>query len=215
MSNERPSTVSLVLFAAVFVAILGWMGMLAYQSFFAPEPEQSPPFAEQVEAISAVAEVRTETDPIPGSPGGVRALSSWVTFTDELVAQPEETAQALAGVTRGFSTSTWDVQGSDSTARVNYLAPVEEAPFRWWAQAVSLLEATPAQDAIHCQITDFSLRCEADSDDPEATLKALSGADGAAIGPWLEAASVDEGEEKGFELRIDGRTFTDPTALTG
>ena len=215
MSQERPSTLTLVLFAAAFLVVLGWMGTMAYQAFLAPEREAPPSFAEQVEPIAAVADVETDTQHIPGSPASARSTSSQITFNQQLAADPAATARELAAVTWGFSRSSWEVQGSRSTADVSYLGPVDEAPIRWWTEAVSRLEQTPAQDAVHCRITDFSLRCEADSDDPAATLEALAGIDGTPIGPWLEAARTDEGEEKGFELRIDGQTLTDPTALAG
>lgn len=96
---------------------------------------------------------------------------------------------------------------------MRYLAPVDPAPIRWWAEAVTALDATSAADSIHCDILDHALRCEVDSDDPEQTTAALAALEGTAIGPWLDAAGADEGEEKGFSLTLGSQTWTDPTAI--
>lgn len=213
MSNARPPAASLVLVGGVFALVLFFVGRLAFQWITAEDPGPPPPsFAEQVEALPFVEDVRTESDRITGSKG-LRSLESWITLSSDVTSDPAGVAEGLAGVTWGYDTSHWSIEGEASTADVSYRGPVDQAPVRWWTDAVAALADADPEAALHCDISDHALRCEVASSDPGRALQVLSGVDGSAIQPWLAGAHADEGEDKGFSLTVGGETFTDATAV--
>lgn len=185
-------------------------GRLLVQWLTAPDPGPPPPsFAEQVEALPFVEEVRTESERIVGQ-SRARTLESWVTLSaEDLTADPAAVAEGLTGVTWGYDQSEWDVDDLPSTASVRDLGPVAPEGVRWWTESVAALAGADPEAALHCDILDFALRCEVETARPDVALEALAAVDGSAIGPWLEGVNEDEGEEKGFWLTVGGETFTD------
>lgn len=213
-STGRPTPRQLLWPILVFAVVLTVVGVWVVQWLTADDAAPPPPpFAEQVDALPFVEEVRTESSRVPGA-GSVRRQESWVTLSaEDLTSDPAGVAEGLAGVTWGYRQSHWSIDRLPSTAEVRDLGPVAEEPVRWWAEAVAALGQADPQAALDCRITDAALRCDVDAGDPGRALKALATVDGTDIALWLSRARADAGEATGFSLTVGGRTFTDATSI--
>lgn len=210
----RPTSRQLLWPALVFALVLVVVGTWVVQWLTADDAGPPPPsFADQVDALPFVEEVRTESSRVAGS-NATRTLESWVTLSGEdLTSDPAAVAEGLAGVTWGYQQSHWSVAGLPSTAEVRDLGPVAQEPVRWWVDATVALAHADPRAALACRITEAALGCEVDAADLGRVVEALAAVDGSGIEPWLSGVSAEEGEETGFSLRVGGRTYTEATRI--
>lgn len=115
MTRRTMPPVPALIFVVVLAFVLFFVGRLAWQWFTATEPERSPTLAEQVEAIPGVVDVEVASARVPGA-GSVRSTESSVIFDEQIFADPQASADRLAGVTLGWSQSDWSFEELSSDA---------------------------------------------------------------------------------------------------
>lgn len=208
MSRRRSSTPPIIVLA-VFAVILFVVGRTAWQWLSADPSEPGATLPEQVEAVPGVAEVRVESSRVPGA-GSHRSVESWVSFDEGILADPAASAERLAGVTPGWSSSHWTIEGLGSTAEVHYVSRPDPAPFAWWLQGVDALREAAPGAALACDIGYGSLDCTVAGGDAGSVRRALSTVDDAAVRSWIGTANPDPDQPHGFVVRVGGEDITQP-----
>lgn len=207
--NSGRSSAPPVLVLVVLVGVLFFVGRTAWQWVTAPEPERPGTLAEQAEQIPGVAEARVESGRVAGA-GGHRGAESWVTFDEQILADPAASAARLADVSWGWRMSHWTVRGTPSTAEVQYVSRLDPAPFAWWLQGVAALEQEAPGTALACEIRYGYLECDATGGDAAAAREVLTGIDGSDVRAWVDSSSPDEDQPSGFVLRVGGQEVPYP-----
>ena len=208
MSSGRSSAPP-VLVLVVLAVVLAFVGRTVWQWMTEPEAESPGTLAEQAEEIPGVAEVRVESGRVAGA-GGHRSSESWVTFDEQILADPAASAARLADVSWGWRTSHWTVRGTPSTAEVHYVSQVDPAPFAWWLQGVAALEEAAPGTGLACEIRYGFMECDATGGDATAAREALTGLDAGDVRTWVEGSSPDEDQPSGFVLRVGGQEVPHP-----